>query len=56
MKYQVRCLCCHATGWCRGNDVEGSGFEANDDDLADICSHLREGSEYEGTGEVDYDD
>jgi hypothetical protein len=55
MRAEIRCLTCGALGWCRAQDVEGNSIEANDDDLAEICDHLKDGGEYAGTGKVEYD-
>lgn len=39
MTYEIRCKQCGATGWCRAQDVEGSGMEVNDNDRAEVCGH-----------------
>lgn len=51
MRYEVRCKTCLATGWPRGSEEwDTNAFDVREEDLDEICEHLANGGEYEGTG------
>lgn len=57
MRYQVRCVRCGATGWVRGSvEHDTNTWTVRDGDVDDICEHLANGDEYEGTGKVEYEE